>query len=145
MKFPPFIAKKTKPKQTQFTVRLKMNINTAYRKDYENSPPWMPKKQTQIKPSSCKAKAIALFSNFYAIFLAHLTQSLQSNPITRIFDPKTRFRSSNTPKTVFFKNSRPLKTKFHLFYTPGGIKMYKKLKLRVFSETKKTCKTLPVW
>ena len=48
-------AKKTKPKQTQFLQKVKMNINSFITKDYENVPPWRPKKTNPNKPNQTQS------------------------------------------------------------------------------------------
>jgi len=44
--------KKTKPKQTQFLQRPKMNVKLYFIKDYENEPPSGPNKTNPNKPNS---------------------------------------------------------------------------------------------
>jgi len=60
--FAPSANQKTKPIQSQFPKRQKMNISSVLTKDYKNEHPWKPKKTNPIKPNFRKARE--LFGEF---------------------------------------------------------------------------------
>ena len=49
----------SKPIQSQFPKRQKMNASSVYTKDYENEHPWKAKKTNPIKPNYRKARDIS--------------------------------------------------------------------------------------